>query len=76
MNDSARLSEFTEQNEVQTPEASPVESVERRPLRLWLPVIVLIAYWVVVLFSYQAEMAMFYRFISRMIALAVLMLFS
>lgn len=75
MNDSARLSEFTEQNEVQTPEASPVESVERRPLRLWLPVIVLIAYWVVVLFSYQAEMAMFYRFISRMIALAVLMLF-
>lgn len=56
-----------------TPE-SPLVST-RRPLNLWIPTLILIAYWVVVQVAYQIELGMFYRFISRTLALLVTLLF-
>jgi outer membrane protein assembly factor BamB len=44
-----------------------------RPLRCWLPVAVLAVYWAFTLCVYYLEMAMFPRFITRMIALALML---
>lgn len=51
------------------------EKAARPPLRLWLPTLALLAYWVVAEVIFRIEMAMFHRFGSRMIALLSLLLF-
>ncbi|MDB5344564.1 MAG: outer membrane protein assembly factor BamB [Schlesneria sp.] len=47
----------------------------RPPLKLLVPTLVLIIYWVVTEASYRLEMGMFYRFITRMIVLLLFLLF-
>lgn len=47
----------------------------RPPLRLLVPTLVLVVFWIVTEGSYRLEMGMFYRFISRMLALLALLLF-
>jgi len=50
-------------------------SAQRRPLRLWLPTLALLAYWIVDEGGRQIELGMFQRFISRFTALLALVLF-
>ena len=50
-------------------------ALSRKPLRLLIPGIMVVLYWIVVESSHRLEMGMFYRFITRAIALLVLMLF-
>ncbi|MFO1020062.1 MAG: PQQ-binding-like beta-propeller repeat protein [Planctomycetales bacterium] len=58
------------------PEQTPAAAqIIRPPLRLWLPTLVVIAYWLIVQGSYQWEMAMFYRFLTRMLTLLATMIF-
>lgn len=49
--------------------------VTRPRLTLLVPTIALLVYWGVTEASYQLEMGMFYRFVTRMIALLLLLLF-
>lgn len=58
------------------PATAAVSSRPTSRLRLWLPTIALILFWVIVVSSYQLDLAMFMRFISRMGAhLALLLTF-
>lgn len=59
------------------PEVPPEpESTPRPKLRLWFPILLLVAYWGIVETSYQIEMAMFHRFLTRLLTLmGVLILF-
>ena len=54
---------------------APPAEVGRRPLRLWLPTIALLCYWIVDEGGRQIELGMFQRFISRFSALLALVLF-
>lgn len=54
--------------------AKPI-SGGRPSLRLFVPTLMLIVFWTVTECSYRLEMGMFYRFVTRMIALLVLLLF-
>lgn len=51
------------------------EPLPRPSLKLVVPTIALLIYWGVTEASYQLEMGMFYRFITRVIALLLLLLF-
>ncbi len=53
------------------PETKP----SRTPIKLAVPTLFLIVFWVVTEVSYRLEMGMFYRFVTRMITLLVLLLF-
>jgi len=55
--------------------SATVPAQQRPPLRLLVPTLILIAYWAVTEASYQLELGMFYRFVTRMIVLLVLLLF-
>ena len=57
-------------------EPTSAVSSPRPPIGLVIPTLVLIVYWAVTEASYQLEMGMFYRFITRMIALLLLLLYS
>jgi hypothetical protein len=46
----------------------------RRPLRFRFPILVLTVIWVFVLSTYELELPMLYRFLSRFGALALLLL--
>lgn len=47
----------------------------RKPLGLVVPTVVLAAFWIVTETSYQIEMGMFYRFLTRMVTLLIMLLF-
>jgi outer membrane protein assembly factor BamB len=54
---------------------SPETATPRKPLRLWLPTLVLLGYWIVDEGGRQIDLGMFQRFSSRFIALLALILF-
>lgn len=56
-------------------ESAPSAQATRRPLGLLVPTVALVAFWGVTEASYQFEMGMFYRFVTRMVTLLVLLLF-
>ncbi len=57
------------------PKPLPASAAQRRPLSLWLPTLALVGYWIVDEGGRHIDLAMFHRFISRFIALLVLLLF-
>ena len=57
------------------PRETAENELARRPLRLWLSTIMLVAYYIAVECSYRMEMAMFPRFVTRMLALLVLLVY-
>lgn len=50
-------------------------AVARRPIRLVVPTLVLIVYWIFTEASYRIETGMFYRFVSRIVILFAMLLF-
>lgn len=47
----------------------------KKPLRLLVPTLVLVVYWLATEASYRLEMGMFYRFVTRMVVLLFTVLF-
>ncbi|MGC1272345.1 MAG: PQQ-binding-like beta-propeller repeat protein [Planctomycetaceae bacterium] len=75
MNTSADLQPLASGKPTPDTEQSPQNATARPSLRLWWPTLALVAYWIVVEGGHRIELAMFPRFISRMIALLSLMVF-
>ncbi|HEY4258906.1 MAG TPA: PQQ-binding-like beta-propeller repeat protein, partial [Schlesneria sp.] len=70
------MSQAAKVTESPTTDLTPQETPRsRRPLKLLVPTLVLIIYWIVTEGSYRLEMGMFYRFVTRMIVLLLLLLF-
>lgn len=74
------MSQTTKATEAPGPELAPEDTTTiasvRPPLKLLVPTLVLIVYWIVTEGSYRLEMGMFYRFVTRMIVLLLLLLFT
>lgn len=73
------MSQTTKATEAPGPELAPEDTTTiasvRPPLKLLVPTLVLIVFWIVTETSYRLEMGMFYRFITRVIAMLLLFLF-
>lgn len=75
MDVTGQASETLDRDPRPSSDASSPQAESRKPLRVWLPICVLVIYWIVTWSSYYVEMAMFYRFITRTIVLAITILF-
>src|SRR5687768_8813785 len=68
------LSDFTRQTSPSTSPAAIAETRAIHSIRVWPAIIMLALFWAFLYVHYTYELAMFSRFVSRMIALGLLLL--